>query len=441
MRSSASNRMNNTLTECLPLNEIAKLRQRRWESQRRYLLEKSDFYIALWDQSQTPDRLEDLPLLPICDKAILRDSQAAHPPFGNYLAAPSEQIVRVHRTSGTSGQAMNVALTKFDSDQTVRVGARSHIAAGIKPGNRVIHCLNYQMWMGGFTDHLCVESAGATVIPFGVGNTRLLIQTILDLGADAIHCTPSYPAVMERTLHEFFPHIEPRDLNLKLGLFGGEIALDQPAFRQRLEDTWGFKARNANYGMADVYCNFASQCEFNQDLHFLATDVLHAELIHPQTQEPIPWLEGNSGELVLTHLSRLAQPLVRYRTNDSIVITGTDQCECGRMTPRFRILGRTDDVIIVRAVNVYPSAVAEAIGEISDLSGEYRIRMKGPGPYDRLNVEVELASDVESSDRLQEQVQNAIQFRTRASASVTLVPPFSLPRTEGKTKRLIREEE
>ena len=420
-------------------SEVAKLQHRRWQSQRRYVRDHSDFFKHLWNGCKVPDRLEELPMLPLCNKAMLRKSQAAKPPFGNYLATSDEQIIRLHRTSGTTGHAMYVGLTRFDAEQTARIGARCHRAVGVTPKDRVIHCLNFQLWMGGLTDHLCVEAVGATVIPFGVGNTRHLIQTLLDIKVDAIHCTPSYPAVLEQTIDQYFPTVKPRDLNLRLGLFGGEAALDQPTFRNRLEEKWGFSVRNANYGMADVYCNFASQCEVNHDLHFLGYDVLYPELIHPDNQEPIPWQEGNSGELVLTHLARQAQPLVRYRTGDAVVVTGTDTCQCGRTTPRFRVLGRTDDMIVVRAVNVYPAAVGGAISEIPQLSGEFCIRIKGPGPYDFLNVEAELAAKVKPTEALSETVENAIQFRTRASARVTLVPAYSLPRTEGKTKRLIRE--
>lgn len=424
----------------LPAAQVRKLQQRRWLSQRRYLRASSEFFACLWNGREIPSRLEDLPLLPLCDKAMLRESQAAKPPFGNYLAVSEEQVIRLHRTSGTTGRAMNVGLTRHDAEQTARIGARCHRAVGVRPTDRVIHCLNYQMWMGGLTDHLCVEEVGATVIPFGVGNTRLLIQTLLDLKIDAIHCTPSYPAVLEQTIDQHFPGLKPRDLNLRLGLFGGEAALDQPAFRKRLEETWGFSVRNANYGMADVYCNFASQCEVSQDLHFHGIDVLYPELIHPESRESVTWREGNSGELVLTHLARQAQPLARYRTNDAVVVTGTDACQCGRTVPRFRVLGRTDDMIVVRAVNVYPAAVGGAISEVPQLSGEYCIRIKGPGPHDYLNVEAELAAGVEPSKPLAETVENAIQFRTRASARVKLVPEYALLRTEGKTKRLIREE-
>ena len=182
----------------------------------------------------------------------------------------------------------------------------------------------------------------------------MLVRTILDLKVRVIHCTPSYPAALERTMAEHFPGLAPRDLGLTLGLFGGEAGLDDPSFRGRLESVWGFTARNANYGVSDVFSNFASQCWANNDLHFLGEDVLYPELIEPESGEPVPWREGASGELVLTHLKREAQPLVRFRTNDVIVVTGTGMCTCGREATRFRVLGRSDDMVVVRGVNIFP---------------------------------------------------------------------------------------
>ena len=296
------------------------------------------------------------------------------------------------------------------------------------------------MWMGGVSDHLALEAAGATVVPFGVGDSQLLVRTILDLGVAAIHCTPSYPAALERTVAEHFPDLAPRDLGLKLALFGGEAGLDNPGFRARLEEVWGFAARNANYGVSDVFSNFASQCEANTDLHYLGADVLRAELIEPESGDPVPWQESASGELVLTHLAREAQPLVRFRTGDVIAVTGTGPCACGRHAPRFRVLGRSDDMVVVRGINVFPTAVGGVIAGFDALSGEFRIRLRGSGPYDRLPVEAELADGAEATGTLAARVEDAIKSRVRASASVTLLPPAALPRTGGKTQRLIRED-
>ncbi len=289
-----------------PPDDIAALRQQRWRAQRAYVADRSPFFARLWAGRRVPERLEDFSALPLCDKAMLRESQAAHPPFGDYLAAAPEFVVRLHRTSGTTGQAMNIAQTQADAAQTAEVGARCFRAAGLTLGTLTVHCLNYRMWMGGVSDHLALEAAGATVIPFGVGDSQLLVRTILDLKVAAIHCTPSYPAALERTLVEHFPGLAPRDLGLRLGLFGGEAGLDDPRFRARLESVWGFTARNANYGVSDVFSNFASQCRADNDLHFLGEDVLHAELIEPESGDPVPWQEGARGELVLTHLLREA---------------------------------------------------------------------------------------------------------------------------------------
>ena len=160
---------------------------------------------------------------------------------------------RVHRTSGSTGTAMNIALSAADARLWAEVGARAMRLAGLRPGHRVVHCLNYQLWMGGYTDHAVLEATGATVIPYGVGGSERLIDVIRDLNVTAIHCTTSYPAVLEQVISERFPGLRPRDLGLELGLFGGESGLDQPAFRERLERVWGLKVRNANYGVVAAH--------------------------------------------------------------------------------------------------------------------------------------------------------------------------------------------
>jgi phenylacetate-CoA ligase len=426
-------------TDFSPLAEIAKLQATRWHAQAAHVARHSAFFQRLWNDKPPPVRLADLPTLPLCDKAMLRASQAAHPPFGDYLAAPDETIARLHRTSGTTGQAMNLALSVADARLTAEVGARAQRAAGLGPGHRVVHCLNYQLWMGGFTDHTTLEAAGATVIPFGVGASELLVRTIRELGITAISCTPSYPAVLERVIAERFPDLAPRDLGLRLGLFGGEAGLDDPNLRARLEAVWGLQPRNANYGVSDVFCNFAGQCAVQNDLHFVGLDALYPELIDPASGAVRPWRAGEEGELVLTHLAKECQPLVRFRTGDLIALTATEPCACGRTAPRFRVIGRSDDMVVVRGINAFPTMVAATLTGFRELSGEYRIRLRGIGPYDRLPVEAELAVGETARDALARAVEAAIKRDIRVTAEVTLVPPLSLPRTEGKTRRVIRE--
>ncbi|MCC0016565.1 MAG: phenylacetate--CoA ligase family protein [Rhodobiaceae bacterium] len=422
------------------LAALAAHRQRLWEAQRDYVAAHSPLHIRAWGKHRPPAKLDALADLPFTTKEMLRDSQRVHPPFGDYLASAPDKVSRVHRTSGTTGTAMNLGLSARDAHETAVVGARAQAAGGLGPGHRVVHCLNYRLWMGGFTDHTTLEATGATVIPFGIGDTQLLVRTIQELGITAISCTPSYPAVLERVIVEHFPSLKPRDLDLKLGLFGGEAGLDNSDFRARLEATWGFGVRNANYGVSDVFCNFAGQSEVDTDLHYMALDILHPELVEPATGAVLPWAEGERGELVLTHVSRECQPLVRFRTGDIITLTGTGKARCGRTAPRFRVVGRSDDMVVVRGINAFPTQVAAVINQFAELSGEYRIVLDGPGPYDVLPVEGETAQGETPGDALAAALETRIKRELGASAKVTLVPFGTLPRTEGKTRRVIRKD-
>ncbi len=231
------------------------------------------------------------------------------------------------------------------------------------PGHRVVHCLNYKLWMGGYTDHATLEATGAAVIPFGVGDTELWCARCRSLKITAISCTPSYPAVLERVIAEKFPGLKPRDLGLQLGLFGGEAGLDNPEFRGRLHATWGFTPRNANYGVSDVFCNFAGQSEVDTDLHFMALDVLHPELVQPDTGAVLPWREGRPGRAGADPCAAGdAQPLVRFRTGDIVLLDRhRPGSAVGRTAPRFRVVGRSDDMVVVRGLNAFPAQVASAI--------------------------------------------------------------------------------
>jgi phenylacetate-CoA ligase len=424
----------------LASDALGQHQQASWEIQRLHAA-ASPFYQKRLSGKPLPVSLDDLTDFPLCDKADLRLSQAAHPPFGDYLGTPRSEVNRLHRTSGTTGQAMNLGLSARDCDVTEDIAGRCQRAAGLGPDHTVVHCLNYQMWMGGLTDHMGLERTGAMVIPFGVGNTELLIRTILEVGVTAISCTPSYPAVIAKVLADKFPNLQPRDLGLKLGLFGGEPGLDDPALRARIRDLWGLEPRNANYGVSDVFCNFAAQCEHDTRLHFMAGDVLYPQLIDPETAQPVSIEPGAKGELVLTHLERDCQPLVRFRTGDIIAIDETTPCTCKRTGFRFRVVGRNDDMVVVRGLNLFPTMVAAVLADISELSGDYRINLDAPPPYDALPVHAELAAGIDPTDALNAKVTAALKKSLGATARVTLLPQGSLPITMGKTARVIRSYE
>src|SRR5690606_9543178 len=243
-------------------------------------------------------------------------------------------------------------------------------------------------------DHLSLEGTGAAVIPHGVGGTRRLIETIRHLGVTAISCTPSYPATLEQVLRDGFG-LEPRALGLRLALFGGEAGLDSLVFRQTREDKWGFAVRNANFGLSEVMSIIASQCEETNDLHCIAGDAVFAELLDPRSGERLEIADGTSGELVCTHLEKTCQPLVRYRTRDVLTVTGAGPCRCGRTGFRFRVSGRTDDMFNVRGINVFPTAIQKVVVDHPHLaSGHFRIRLTGPGPYDRIELRIEASAEL-----------------------------------------------
>ncbi|MBW2096706.1 MAG: phenylacetate--CoA ligase family protein [Deltaproteobacteria bacterium] len=431
--------------ETLPPGEQRRLEQEKLLRQLEYVAAKSEMYRRKWSEAGTGlndiNGVQDLAKMPFTTKAELRESQERRPPFGDFLACAPEDISRVHRTSGATGRFIYTALTKADLDLTHDCGARSFWSAGLRPHHRVIHCLNYQLWMGGVTDHVNLETTGATVFPFGVGNSRQLVRVIREAGINAISSTPSYPKYLEQVVRDELG-IEPRELGLALGLFGGEPGLDNPVYRKRIEDTWGMTAQNANYGVSDVLCNFAAVCEDNYQLHFLGTGALLFQLIDPESGEDLPMEEGVMGEMVLTHLAKEAQPLVRYRTSDLLEVLGVGPCACGRTGPRFRVIGRADNMLHVKGINVFPNGVARVLESmVPDVTGEFQIVLSHPSPYTHLDITVEQGEKIrpEETEGLKRKVIARLKEELNFKASVTLVPPGSIERTEmGKAIRVLR---
>jgi phenylacetate-CoA ligase len=435
----------NPAMETISSSDQKKLEQQKLIDQIQYVFANSTMYQEKYSQTGLAAKditcVQDLAKLPFTIKTDLRESQVRTPPYGDFLAAPSDLVNRVHRTSGATGQFIYTALTRKDLVVTNDCGARAFWAAGLRPHHRVVHCLNYCLWMGGYTDHSNLELTGATVFPFGVGNSRQLVRVIRDAGISVISSTPSYPAYLEDVVRDELG-IEPRDLGLKLGLFGGESGLENPSYRGRIADTWGMQPQNANYGVSDVLCNFASVCDENYQLHFLAQGALLAQLIDPATGEDLPVQAGVKGELVLTHLEKEAQPLVRYRTSDILEILGTGPCRCGRTGFRFRVVGRSDDMLNVKGVNVFPNGISQVIEEmVPDLNGEFQIVLDHPSPYTGLNIIAEHGAgvDPEQKEVITRKLEKRIKAVLNFSATINLVAPQSIQRTEmGKAVRVLR---
>lgn len=410
--------------------------------QLRYVAEKSDFYRERWGPAQTSavagasvDGLSELLCeLPLTTKDELRRAQEERPPYGTHLACRPDQVALIHRTSGTTGRPLVVAATASDSESTSEHGGRAFRCAGLSPGDVVVHCLNYCMWAGGYTDHRCLEATGAAVVPFGVGNTEQLISLQHWLPFQALSGTPSYVRLL-------LEHLGGKDLelwrrNLRLFLVGGEPGGSEAALRARVAEQLDARLVNANYGLAEVLSNFASECGQSEGMHFHGHGGVWLELLGPDGA-PQPLEAGTRGALVLTNLRRQAQPLIRYETNDLMEILDTDPCPCGRGSFRFQLYGRADEMFVVRGVNVFPAAVARALAEVSPQLSEFAIVLPSAETFDRIPLLVE--ADPKFSGSIAGQIEGAIKRLIGCGAEVTLLEPGTLPRTHGKTRRLYRD--
>jgi phenylacetate-CoA ligase len=424
---------------------FAELHSRLLERHVRAVLKRSPFYREKAAQAhfRLAGRafLERFQELPFTDKKELMEEQQNHPPFGRLATAHTEaSLQRVHLTSGSSGRPYYVALTKRDVHWNVISGRRAFRCAGVTPGDVIIHCLNYCMWAGGLTDHLSLEATGAAVIPFGVGNTKKLVEVIRALRPTAISCTPSYMSRLEVVLKDDFG-LGPPELGLRKGLFGGEGGLQNPAFRSRLEQTWRIQAIDANYGMADVLSIFGAECRCRTGLHFHGQGILHLELIDPANGAVLPLEPGARGEMTLTTLRREAQPLLRYRTGDLITVLGNDLCPCGRRSLRFRVDGRADDMVVVRGINVYPAAIKQLLAENPlAYGGQFELVLESPPPFERPILRIEMAEAFRGDKgALAATLAKACHERLSFTPVVQVLPWGALPRTEGKTRYIRRQ--
>ncbi|MDI6709072.1 MAG: phenylacetate--CoA ligase [Thermoanaerobacterales bacterium] len=420
--------------ETLPREDLERLQLERLRTVVRRVYQQVPFYRRLLgERGLKPNAiksLDDIRLLPFTTKADLRDNY----PFGLF-AVPREKLVRIHASSGTTGRPTVVGYTRKDLATWSDLVARVAILAGVTPRDTVQICFSYGLFTGGFGLHYGLERVGATVIPASAGNTARQIRLMQDFGTTALVSTPSYALYMAEQMEE--TGIDPRHLRVRLGLFGGEPWSE--GMRAAIERRWGMKATD-NYGMSELTGpGVAGECHLACGMH-IAEDHFIPEIIDPETGEPLP--PGEEGELVITTLTKEALPLLRYRTRD---ITRLDYapCACGRTTVRMqRTSGRTDDMLIIRGVNVFPSQVAEVISDIPGVGPEYLMVVDRKNFLDDLEVQVELAADYFTGEyRDLEVLEAAVRNRLQAVLSLTprvkLVEYRSLERTTGKARRVI----
>ena len=375
-------------------------------------------------------RLEDLAGLPFTVKTDLRDTY----PFGLF-ASPMGEVVRLHASSGTTGKPIVVAYTDADVKVWSSVMVRTFAACGLHAGDIIQNAYGYGLFTGGLGAHYGAEALGATVIPISGGNTERQIMVLKDFGVTAICCTPSYFLHLAERAGEM--GVDLRQLPLRAGVFGAEPWTS--AMRDRIQQQTGIRAYDI-YGLSEIIGpGVASECSAQDGLHIFE-DHFYPEIIDPQTLEPLP--DGQEGELVLTTLSKQAMPMIRYRTRDITTIL-PEPCACGRTIRRIRRIGRrSDDMFIIRGVNVFPSQIETALLAVEGTLPHYQIVLTREQGLDQMEVQVEITAEIFSDkiramEDLQERLVHAIEHVVGIRAHLRLVEPHTLQRSEGKAKRVI----
>ena len=374
--------------------------------------------------------LDDITRLPFCEKTDLRDSY----PFGLF-ARPMSEIVRLHASTGTTGKPIVVAYTQEDIDVWTNVMCRSFAAIGLHRGDIIQNAYGYGLFTGGLGAHYGAEALGATVIPISGGNTQRQIMVLKDFNVTAICCTPSYFLHIIDQATELGVNL--KDLPLRAGVFGAEPWTE--SMRQRIQQDSGIKAYDI-YGLSEIIGpGVAMECPCQAGPHVFE-DFFYPEVIDSATGKPCP--EGVEGELVLTTLSKQAMPMIRYRTRDITALT-SEPCPCGRTLRRIkRISRRSDDMIIIRGVNVYPSQIETALLKVEGALPHYQIILTREKGLDEMEVQVEVTPEVFSDtvgglEQLQARLTRSIESATGLRARVRLIQPRSIQRSEGKAKRVI----
>jgi phenylacetate-CoA ligase len=391
-----------------------------------HLASASEFYAErLEGRGRT---LADLPHLPLLTKADLRESQRRRPPLGEHLCVSPEQLVRIHVTSGTTGEPVAIGFTQADHQANSDIGGEAFRTAGVSRKHTIAHCLNYSLYAGGIADHMALEASGATVVPFGVGQTQRLLELIPKLQITAMFGTLSFPAHLARRAGEL--GVEARALGLDRIVTAGEPGAGLSALRREIEEVWGAAVADT-FGMSDVWSTMAGDCAEGEGLHLSTDGHVLLEVVDPVSGEALPLEDGVHGELVWTHLRREASPLLRYRSAD-LGRVWTAPCPCGRTTPRIRVDGRADDMLRVQAVNIYPSAIGEVLARHRVL-GRWAVVATGDPVIPPLRVYAE-ADETGELPALAAELRQTL----RSAFTATAVPRGTLPVAEHKTQIVYR---
>ncbi|MBP1751859.1 MAG: phenylacetate--CoA ligase [Geobacteraceae bacterium] len=420
--------------ECMPREDIEQLQLERLQATLNRVYKTVTCYRKKFDEAginpEDVQSLSDLAKLPFTTKEDLRLNY----PYGMF-AVPLREVVRIHSSSGTTGKPTVVGYTKNDLKTWANLVARFMTAAGVTHDDVVQIAFGYGLFTGAFGLHYGAEAIGASVIPMSSGNTEKQIMIMQDYKTTALVCTPSYAITMASRMEQM--GVDPKGLSLRVGLFGAEPWSE--AMRREIENRLCIKATD-NYGLSEIIGpGVAGECEYRCGMH-LFEDAFIAEIIDPETCEVLP--PGSVGELVLTTLTKEAFPMIRYRTRD---ITSLDYspCDCGRTIVRMKkTMGRTDDMLIIRGVNVFPSQIEEVLFDIEGCEPHYQLVVGSEGSMDVLEVHIEVTENIFFDEMKRqraflEHVERRINSVLGVSVTVKLVEPYSITRHEGKANRVI----
>jgi len=393
------------------------------------LFERSAFYrrkltAAGFGSAAAAGGLERLGELPFTEKDELRASQAAHPPLGDYAAVDIRQAARIYSTSGTSGVPLYIPLTKNDVEDWRSIGRDTYSKNGLKAGERVVTTYGAGPFVAG-ASLAAFEAIGAVHIPVGVGNTERLLTAVQRLEPETLACTPSYAM----HIAEAAAAKGVRLSSIRRIIVGGEPGGGEEGFRRKLEDLYQARIYEI-MGIGDIAASLWGECPEQAGMHFSGDGVIHVELIEPDSGKNIEMKDGATGELVYTHLRREAAPLLRFRSRDHVRVW-TSKCGCGRSTLRVRCIGRTDDMLIVRGVNVFPSAVREIVARFQPrVTGAMQIRPQARGVKQEPPLPVVVEGEAGMGEAIEKEIRGALLF----TAQVRMVAPQSLPRSDYKSK-------
>ena len=419
--------------ETMPVEELKKLQLAKLKKAVEYSYNNSKFYKNMFDRSGLKpsdiQTLEDIRKIPFTVKTDLRDNY----PYG-LNAVPMEDIARIHASSGTSGKPTVVTYTKNDLEMWSECMARLITMAGVTKKDIVQISFGYGLFTGALGLHQGMEKVGATVIPASSGNTERQIMLLKDLGATVLVATPSYALYIAEMIEKM--GLDINDFKLRVGLFGSEASSVE--MHNELERRLHVLSTD-NYGLSEIIGpGVAGECTYKQGLH-VNEDYFYIEILNPETFEPVP--DGEYGELVITALSKEAMPILRYRTKDiTRIIPGT--CPCKRTMRRLdKFQGRTDDMLVIRGVNVFPSQIEGVLMDIPEVGSSYEIVVTRENYMDKLEVSVEVADsglldNYKKLEELRAKIRHNLKTVLQIDAAVKLVEPLTLKRFEGKAKRV-----